>query len=306
MTSTRLAAVVVWLSVSACGAPVVVRDASRCRGAIDADPPSRDPLVAAVVAAERAALDRLVGRFTRGQLPTYGGRVRAHGGRGEHAIAGDVVASMAHHRGELFVVALRSREYFVLSQHPDRRETTDATPIMDRFTAGGAPFSCQRCLPDLASVPRRIDLRGLVLAARHTGSQLAPLVLDGAITRLASHAITLDDVRAVTSVTQGTDVQRVLDSLVDDGDVWTRSVSGSTGIATEAPDTTSPTHPECALVVDYTAEWWIDARCAARYGVRDVRVIRTARRCCARREAQPAPCSAPPPPDCVSTVGAPP
>lgn len=285
----------VLLVLAACGAHARIRDASRC-GAAPAEPPaSRDELVVAAAAAERGALDQLVGRFTHGGIPVYAGHLSVHGGRTDATIDGDVVAAMVHFHGELYVVDPRLENYFVVAQQPGTPGVTTASSIYDRFTSGGSPFTCRGCVPDLTAAPPRIELRHVALPA----DGLRTLVLDGTLARVPPAAVTLDDVRTLLAVTEGTDVHRVLAAIERQGTLWTRQVAGTATVPTDAPGLSTPERPECDRVADYTAEWWIDDACAAHYGVRDVHVLRTATRCCAHHEISPYPCSGPPPIDCV-------
>lgn len=262
-------------------------------------------LVNAAHAAEHDAIGRLLGRFTRGDVAVYTGCVAAREnlhviGRADTHLEGAVLAGVSSEGWgpTLWVVDDNDHviELFASSSEPG---ALAATGILSVGTGAGEAGRCRSCVVSLAPPSARITLQHAVFQGSYGEGQTRTIELDLALERVAPEAVTLAQVRRLLSLWAPGEAAALTRALVEEGESVTRGVRGVAMLPLREDATLqTPERPECRRLAEYTARWRISVAHPGDARVEDVCITRVFRRCCAPSQGA-APCSGPPPINCI-------
>ena len=250
-----------------------------------------------------------VGRYSRGTRPLYSGTLLATDNFGANGgnykdgvlVPGPVWAILSHeppHPGaqpadlaELWVVSEGQQKQIKLFQKRADPSITEIAPVTGFQTNAGAIGQCRDCAPVLFDDPARIELRE-VTARRRFEHVKGKVTISGVLERLPPAAITIDQIiRAHRFDSSGQEA--AMSELTRQQGLLIRGVHGradepANDVQTRAP----PDYSSCDRSAEYSAEWWIDASCLGRFGVRNVVLGPVHTRCCVpyRGMDTPPPC----------------
>ncbi len=290
------------------GAPTVAAS-SACRnagrGSLQRGAGDDRELTEAAVAAERRALDRILGGFARGDIAVYAGRATAREnlsaiGRADARLDGPVVAGLhTTSWGPTLTLAGTSDdaliELFASSVEP---HAIASTGIISPGVGAGEAARCRSCLVPLATAPPRVVLPRSAFRGAYGTGQARVVEVEVALDRVAPEAVTLAQVRRLLSHWSPGDASALVRADRGVGAV-TLDVRGAAGVPVyDERELATSERSECLRVAEYTARWRITTPRLGDSRVDDVCITRVVRRCCA--SASPTtPCSSPPPPGCV-------
>lgn len=226
-------------------------------------------------------LDRLIGRYARGDAPVYRGRLQAVGnGRLDD---GPVAAALVKddrvwwlgpdyvtgHTLTFFSQAQQKR--FRLSQVPEAPGRTRADMVVPYNSSFGVNARCDSCLVDLASHPETLDID--LAADGFYADQRTPLAIraSGHLERVPPADLTWSDLVEISQVYERNTAEAIA-GFRPRGAELVRTVRRE--LREVVPRPPSVAYDQCARTTTYETEWWVDPAQLGDFGVRNLTIVK--------------------------------
>jgi hypothetical protein len=256
------------------------------------------PLQARAEAAQLATLDRLIGRYLRGEVLVYRGTMHAHdnasalanpeagGMRPDGAIAegpalallqtrmssrGDMNPPPLGRSAFLVVYDLAERKHVIFEQPQARPRVTEVSLVTPFVTTAGMITSCTACAPNLWETPASIALGELTATgvvsvfmgtAGKDGRQVdvtARTVASAALTNAAPCTLQFQELVLLSSSPGPDELELTLTSFTPSGDELVWHTAGAFDTASTPCPTTTP----------YKIDVYVDTHDLSHYGTRN-------------------------------------
>jgi hypothetical protein len=269
-------------------------------GAVDHGVPVVDAAVdraaiAAAIKAQDDALERLVGRYARGDAAIYRGSAAARDNNSvvgkflgvpssyrDGALSGDVTASLAREelndlllKGPGWALTLYAADQSRVSVHqPDSARGTSLVSLVlaSSVVGDGVLASCTDCFADLSTKPATLERASLTAHGTYEGVD-APLVVTMTGVKLGRvRPVAFDDLVSVAAPGDDRDAMR---AFAERDDEWIRAVVARGTYELPPPKGAY----RCQRVTSYSVEWYVSRAELSKYGARHFAVTKS-ETCC--------------------------
>lgn len=248
-------------------------------------------------------LERLVGRYARGEAAIYRGSFAARdnlaslGRQYDDGVIDsvDVMASLAWEDGTyvdgrrdggwgLRVYAPSQAHRVMLHQYPDDGDITRVSLVSPRNTSFGVNALCHGCLTTLSAMPTVITVSPLVADGKYGNDAPLRVTAGGTLTRIPAAEVTFEHLVASTELGPRQNSPGYPALFVRAGDDWVRAAEDELHEPTPVP--ADQPYYECHHVTTYSLDWYAGDQHITRYGLRNFRISK-AQTCCVDRADQP-------------------
>lgn len=261
--------------------------------------PEARRILALVAPKHLGELDRLVGRYARGDAPIFEGTFDARDNMGSLGPTyKDGVMADAHVNASLaweekiymagqhvagWALDVRSPTHSIrISQAPGTAGQTTLSLVVPNQTSGGLTGTCNGCVSALTPTAASFTITDALAQGKWGDGRLLEVAASGSLTRVPLAQVTFERLLAV--VNPYFDLPTMKEFSIVGGD-RVRTVKGSHSETTPVPD--GKEFHSCERVTSYALDWFVDANDLLRYGVRGMK-LSSAQTCC--NEGPPGAC----------------
>jgi len=247
-----------------------------------------------------AELDRLVGRYARGEAPIYRGTAQAFGNAS--MLSGPVVASLVKSDQvywqnrqttgfQLTIFSSAQQRRFRVTQVPEAPGTTRADMVVPYNSSFGVTAACTDCVPGLAALPAALafDLRA---TGQYYDGRPLNISASGSLSQVPPEALDFHLLWEVNQLYDGATVAGIA-AFQPRGDEMVRVVDGEWYEKTERPP--SVAYDSCRKITRYRVEQYVNSAHVVDFGLRNPEVVEQ-KTCCSDSNY---PGCGPPPTVCI-------
>jgi hypothetical protein len=245
-------------------------------------------------------MDRLVGRYVRGDAPVYQGTFSARDNMGSLGPTyqdgvmtnASVNASLGweeklYWNGQMvsgWALFVRGPAHWIrLAQSPTAPGSSALTIVVPNAVGGGMTGTCTGCLPTLAPTAGTITIGGTVARGKWGNGKLLEVTASGTLTRVPLPELSFEQLVAIAEPNTEGAAMKEFKAV---GAEMVRVVERTHSEPTPVP--ADQTFYACERITSYELDWFVDRARLVRYGLRNMSIAGT-QTCCS--EGPPGMCA---------------